>query len=125
MTARLLAAAVGAVFLFSGSTKVTGFAQWKTDARAQGLWSAVTYLLPAVELLLGGCLVVLAPNTVVLGAATVLLLVFTTYLVVMVLTGSTVPCACFGARFSRPPSWRHVLRNLALIAVLVLAAANV
>lgn len=125
MTSRLLAAVVGAVFLWSGSSKATGFGQWRADARAQGLWPLVTYVLPTLELVLGGCLLVLEPNTVVLGVATVLLLVFTTYLAVMVLTGSKVPCACFGARFSRPPSWRHVLRNLALIAVLVLAAANV
>ena len=125
MAARLLAAVVGVVFLWSGSSKATGFALWKADARAQGLWTSVTYVLPPLELVLGGCLVVLEPNTVVLGMATVLLLVFTTYLAVMVLTGSKVPCACFGARFSRPPSWRHVVRNLALIAALVLAAANV
>ncbi len=125
MTSRLLAAAVGVVFLFSGAGKVTGFAQWKVDARAQGLWRVVTYSLPPLELVLGACLVVLEPNTVVLGLATVLLVVFTVYLAVMVLTGSKVPCACFGARSSRPPSWRHVLRNLGLIAVLVSAAANV
>ena len=125
MAARLLAAVVGVVFLWSGSSKATGFARWKADARAQGLWPSVTHVLPPLELVLGGCLVVLEPNTVVLGMATVLLLVFTTYLAVMVLTGSKVPCACFGARFSRPPSWRHVVRNLALIAALVLAAANV
>ncbi len=123
MAARLLAAAVGAVFLFSGAGKATGFAQWRADARAQGLWPLVAYVLPVIELVLGGCLVVLEPSTVVLGSATVLLLVFTTYLSVMVLTGSTVPCACFGARFSRPPSWMHVLRNLALMAMLFAAAA--
>lgn len=125
MTARLLAALVGAVFLFSGASKTTGFAEWTSQARAQGLWKSVTYSLPVAELLLGGCLVVLEPNTIVLGLATVLLVVFTTYLTVMVLTGSTVPCACFGARFSRPPSWRDVGRNVLLLAVLVTAAACV
>ncbi len=123
MISRLLAALVGVVFLVSGAGKATGFAQWKADARSQGLWIPVTYSLPVIELVLGGCLVVLEPNTVVFGLATVLLVVFTTYLTVMVLTGSTVPCACFGARFSRPPSWRHVMRNIALLAAVATAAA--
>ena len=123
MVSRLLAALVGAVFLFSGAGKVTGFAQWKTEARAQSLWPVVTYALPVLELILGASLVVFEPNVVILGAATALLLVFTVYLAVMVISGSTVPCACFGARFSRPPSWRHVLRNLALMALLFLSAA--
>lgn len=123
MTSRLLAALVGSVFLWSGAAKTTGFAQWRSDARAQGLWPVVAYVLPLLELVLGGCLVVLDPGAVVLGAATVLLLVFTVYLAVMVMTGSSVPCACFGARFSRPPSWRHVLRNVALMAALFASAS--
>lgn len=123
MIPRILAAAVGVVFLYSGAMKVTDFEGWKADARAQALWPAVTFSLPAIELLLGGALVVLEPNAVVFGLATALLLIFTVFLAVMVMTGSTVPCACFGARFSRPPSWRHVLRNIGLMAMLFVAAA--
>ncbi len=123
MVSRILAAVVGVVFLYAGAMKVTGFEQWKADARAQGLWPAVAFVLPAAELILGGALVVLEPNAFVFGLATLLLLVFTTFLMVMVMTGSQVPCACFGARFSRPPSWRHVLRNLGLMGALFVSAA--
>ncbi len=123
MFARVLAAVVGAVILFAGATKATGFQQWKADARSQGLWPIVAYVLPGTELLLGALLIVLAPTPVVLGAATLLLLIFTAYLLVLVTSGSTVPCACFGARFSKAPSWRDVLRNVLLMGALFVAAA--
>ena len=123
MFARVLAAVVGAVIHFAGATKATGFQQWKADARSQGLWPIVAYVLPGTELLLGALLIVLAPTPVVLGAATLLLLIFTAYLLVLVTSGSTVPCACFGARFSKAPSWRDVLRNVLLMGALFVAAA--
>jgi uncharacterized membrane protein len=123
MFARVLAAVVGAVILFAGATKATDFQQWKADARSQGLWPIVAYVLPGIELLLGALLIVLAPTPVVFGAATLLLLIFTAYLLVLVASGSTVPCACFGARFSKAPSWRDVLRNVLLMGALFVAAA--
>lgn len=123
MLSRILAACVGVVILFAGATKATGFQQWKADARSQGLWPAIAYVVPGVELLLGALLIVLAPTPVVFGAATLLLLIFTVYLLVLVASGSTVPCACFGARFSKPPSWRDVLRNVLMLTALFVAAA--
>ena len=123
MISRLLAAVVGVIILFAGATKLTGFQQWKADARSQGLWPAIAYALPAVELLIGALLIVLSPTPVVLGLATLLVLVFTGYLVVLVASGSTVPCACFGAKFSRPPSGRDILRNCAMLIALFLSAA--
>ena len=120
---RLLAVAVGLVIVFAGASKATGFQQWKSDARSQGLWPAVAYALPAIELLLGALLVVLPPSPVILGLATLLVLIFTVYLVVLVASGSTVPCACFGAKFSRPPSARDILRNVAMLIALFASAA--
>jgi len=120
---RFLAAVVGLVIVFAGASKATGFQQWKSDARSQGLWPAVAYVLPAIELLLGALLIVLSPTPLVLGAATLLVLIFTVYLVVLVASGSTVPCACFGAKFSRPPSMRDILRNVVMLLALFASAA--
>ena len=120
---RFLAAIVGAVILFAGASKATGFQQWKADARSQGLWPAIAYGLPVVELVLGASLIVLSPTPFTLGAATLLVLVFTVYLVALVASGSTVPCACFGAKFSRPPSLRDIFRNVAMLVALFLSAA--
>ena len=120
---RLLAAAVGMIIMFAGATKATGFQQWKADARSQGLWPLIAYVLPAIELVLGASLIVLSPTPVTLGSATLLVLIFTVYLAVLVATGSTVPCACFGARFSRPPSMRDIVRNVAMLVALFASAA--
>jgi hypothetical protein len=52
-----------------------------------------------------------------------LLVVFTSFLALQVTIKSQVPCACFGAHVNRPPSWRDVVRNLGLIALMFTAAA--
>jgi hypothetical protein len=93
------------------------------DARAQHVWPIIATVLPPVELLLGALLVVLSPTPVVLGSATLLLLVFTAFLIAQIASKSTVPCACFGSKSKRPPSGRDVVRNLAMIALLFIAAA--
>lgn len=123
MISRLLAGLVGVVILFAGASKLTGFNQWKADARSQGLWPVVAYALPVIELIIGALLIVLAPTPLVLGLATLLVLIFTVYLVVLVASGSTVPCACFGAKFSRPPSGRDILRNCVMLIALFVSAA--
>ena len=79
--------------------------------------------LPVLELILGAALVVLKPAAMALGLATLLLVVFTSFLALQVSTKSQVPCACFGTRVNRPPSWRDVVRNLGLIALMFTAAA--
>lgn len=122
MLARLCAAVVGAVLAYAGANKVTAFAQWKSDAQNQNLPAVVALALPFLELILGAALVVLKPIPTTLGLATLVLLLFTVYLSAQVMGKSQVPCACFGARSVRPPSWRDVWRNLALIALLFASA---
>lgn len=113
---------MGAVLAYAGANKVTAFAQWKEDAHNQNLPVIVALLLPILELVLGAALVVLKPAPTVLGLATLVLVVFTVYLSAQVMGKSKVPCACFGTRSVRPPSWRDVMRNLALIALLFASA---
>jgi hypothetical protein len=123
ITARVCAAVVGATLALAGAGKFTSWNQWLSNARRQHLWKIVAISLPAIELLLGAALFVLKPTPIVLGLATLLLVVFTSFLAMQVLTKSQVPCACFGANVNRPPSWRDVMRNLALIALLFTSAA--
>lgn len=122
MIARLLAAGVGATLALAGAGKVTSWSQWRAMAQRQRLWTWVAVVIPPIELGLGAWLVAFEPSPVPLGIATCLLLVFTVFLAVSVRSGSLVPCACFGARSVRPPRWRDVARNAALILVLVVAA---
>jgi uncharacterized membrane-anchored protein len=121
--ARICAALVGAVLALAGASKVTSWAQWRTNAQQQHLWTSVAFVLPGLELVLGAALLVLKPAAMVLGLATLLLVVFTSFLALQVTTKSQVPCACFGAHVNRPPSWRDVVRNLGLIALMFAAAA--
>ena len=107
----------------AGASKVTSWNQWRANARHQHLWTAVAVGLPVLELVLGAALVVLKPAATVLGLATLLLVVFTSFLALQVTIKSQVPCACFGAHVNRPPSWRDVVRNLGLIALMFTAAA--
>ena len=76
---------------------------------------------PALVLQFAGAALLLAFSGAT-GAATLLLLVFTVFLVVSVAVGSTTPCACFGSVRRRPPGWRDVVRNLALMAALFASA---
>lgn len=123
MIARLCAAIVGSIIAVAGATKLTDFQQWRLDARAQHVWPFVALVLPPIELLLGALLIVLAPSALVLGSATLLLLVFTAFLLAQIASKSAVPCACFGSKSKRPPSLRDVLRNVAMMALLFVAAA--
>lgn len=124
MLARICAAIVGVVFCFAGAMKTTAWQQWRTDAARQRLWSPIAFFIPALELVLGSVLVVFSPSPTSLGLATLLLVVFTSFLTIQVVTKSTVPCACFGARSARAPAWRDVGRNGLLIALLFIAAAT-
>jgi hypothetical protein len=123
ITARVCAAVVGATLALAGAGKVLSWNQWLANARQQHLWKIVAVSLPILELVLGTELVVLKPAPLILGLATLLLVVFTSFLALQVLTKSQVPCACFGAHVNRPPSWRDVMRNLVLIALMFTSAA--
>ena len=120
---RLCAAVVGGALALAGASKITAWDQWKTNAARQHVWKIVAVTLPALELVLGAMLVVLKPSATALGLATLLLVVFTSFLALQVMTKSQVPCACFGSHVTRAPSWRDVARNLAMIALLFIAAS--
>lgn len=113
---------VGVVLAFAGAQKVVAWSAWRDAARRQGVWPAVAVVMPPVEMVVGAWLVAVDPAPLPMGLATLLLLVFTGFLIGQIRAGSQVPCACFGASSSRPPGARDVVRNLALITALVVAA---
>ena len=123
LLSRLCAAVVGVALALAGASKVTAWQQWKTNAARQHVWKIVAVILPVLELVLGAVLIVLRPSATALGLATLMLVVFTSFLALQVTTKSQVPCACFGSHVTRAPSWRDVLRNLAMIALLFISAS--
>lgn len=124
-SARVLAAAVGAVLSYAGARKLVDLRAWMRSARRQSVPSVVAATIPAAEIVLGAALVGRGPEIWSLAGSTVLLTVFTSFVVVQVLRGSVAPCACFGAATARPPRWLDVMRNLALIGLLTASAALV
>jgi hypothetical protein len=123
MAGRIAAALVGIIFLLAGASKTVNMTQWRANARAQGVWTPIAVAIPGVELVLGACLVVLPLSTLILGLSTALLLVFTAFVAAQIWVSSDVPCACFGNFSRRAPSWRDVVRNVVMMAVLFFAAA--
>jgi hypothetical protein len=111
---------LGAVFVASGALKVRD-AAWPASARAFGAPAWSVPALPWVELALG--VLVAAQFRWAAAGALVLLGAFTWLIVVHVVRGDDVPCACFGSPSSspRPVSWWHVVRNLVLAGLAVVA----
>lgn len=127
LMARVCAGIVGAVFAVAAAGKFISFREWIADARNQGVPRLVALCIPPLELVLGVALIAspagASTTAFVLGVSTTVLLVFTAFVAVSVATGRNTSCACFGARSRRVMSWRDVVRNLELIALLAISAA--
>lgn len=126
MVAAIAAVLVGAVFLVSAVTKLARPAQWRAQATELVLGSAsparTLDAVPVVEAVLGALLVVQWHRTLAALLAAGVLGVFTALLVVRLLQGRRPPCACFGSLSTKPIGWPSVARNLALIALALVAA---
>jgi Methylamine utilisation protein MauE len=116
------AIALGGVLLLSGALKVVGRPVWRAQAAELGVPRAVAAVVPFVELVLGGLLVVdvLRHDAAVLAG--LLLIGFTAFIVRLLRRGSRAPCACFGSLSRSELGWSAVVRNLVLIALAVVAA---
>ncbi len=121
MVARLAAYVLGAVFLFSAVTKLIDLRRWNTQSAALGVPVRYAMPVPFVELALGSLLVGRVAPGIVAWVAIGVLVVFTLFLVRRIRQGRRPPCACFGGFSSKPIGWSHVARNVAFMAVGVLA----
>jgi hypothetical protein len=75
-----------------------------------------------MEITVGALLCVHVARPVPALIACALLVAFTALLVVRLANGERPACACFGSWSARPLGWRHLVRNLVLIALTVVAA---
>ena len=112
---------VGVTLLGSGVLKQAS-RQWPAQAASLGVGALAARLVPLVEIVLGSMLVVGVARAVAAWAAVALLVAFTGFLVRRLRQGVRVPCACFGTLSARPVGPWSVVRNVALIAVAVVAA---
>ena len=112
---------LGAVFIAAGVLKL-GTPHWLNDARALGVGAAAARLVPVVEVVLGALVATGVGSPWSEVAVIALLVVFS----IVVLRASRLEqppvCACFGSLGRRPVGRGHLVRNLALIALGVIAA---
>ena len=124
LIARLAAIGIGAMFVVSGVYKLADGPAWPQQAADMGVSRPLALAVPWYELVLGAALITSLFSPWAEFVAVVTLLVFTLVIVRRLLDGSRPPCACFGSRSKRPLGRRHVIRNLALLAVALVAAVG-
>lgn len=117
----LASVALGLSFLVAGGSKVAAGDAWPDQARGMGAPVAVIPVLPWFEIVLGAVLVVQVARVTAAVVALFVLAAFTALIVRRLAQGQHPPCACFGAWSATPLGWSHVARNVALMAVAVVA----
>lgn len=115
---------LGAMFVVAGSYKIVDGPAWPKQAADLGVPRPLALVVPWFEVVLGAALVsgLLSPWVALTAVAT--LVVFTVVIAHRLLDGSRPPCACFGARSSRPLGPRHLVRNVVLLVVAVVAVVG-
>ena len=112
---------VGASFLLAGGAKIAAGPGWLAQASALGAPAMVVPFVPWLEIVVGAALCAQLARPVPAVVAAAMLVSFTTLLVVRLAQGKHPACACFGSWSAKPLSWRHLVRNAALLALAVLA----
>lgn len=108
---------VGAVMCVAGASKIAMARTWPDQARAMGAPAFVIPVVPWIEILLGAALVARLAPVVSGAAAIVVLMAFTVLILLNLHRGRRPVCACFGAWRSTPLGWKHVVRNVVLVAM--------
>ena len=108
---------LGAVFVVSAVSKISGPQQWRAQSVGLGVPRFVAAVVPFMELVVGALLVAQIARRVVAGVAVALLVGFTALLVVRLGQGRRPPCACFGAWSAKPIGWGNIARNAAFLAL--------
>jgi uncharacterized membrane protein YphA (DoxX/SURF4 family) len=113
---------VGLAFVAAGASKIAAGPTWPATAREMGAPEFSIAFVPWIELAVGASLVTRLARPWPALAAVVLLVAFTVLIVVRLSAGQRPSCACFGAWSAQPLGRIHVVRNLILIALALLAA---
>ena len=114
--------ALGVTFIVSAVLKIADRPSWIRAAADLGVSRPIARVVPWGELVLGVLLAFRVWSPWVDLIAVGVLLVFTGFIVIRLLDGSRTPCACFGGRSKRPLGAYHVIRNVGLIVLAVIAA---
>lgn len=115
---------LGVVFLAAGAAKLANHQRWSIEARELGVpgqLASLTPALPYVEIALGAALVAQIAPVVSASIALLLLAAFTMLIARVLAHGRRPSCACFGTWSARPLGRGHVVRNVVLMALALVA----
>jgi hypothetical protein len=113
---------LGAAFVVAGASKLSIGPVWTQQARDLGVPSWSIAATPWIEIVLGALLVTQFARRPVAVVAIGVLVVFTGLLGLRLAQGRRPPCACFGAWSAKPIGPGHLVRNVVLVAIGVIAA---
>ena len=112
---------LGLVFLVSGGSKIAAGQAWPDQARGLGAPPLVVPVLPWLEIVLGAVLVMQLAPVLAAAVALAVLVAFTALILRRLSEGEHPPCACFGAWSTKPLGRGHVVRNVGVMALGVVA----
>ena len=112
---------LGIAFVWAGALKLFLGPTWSKQAADMGVARPIALVVPYVEVVVGVLVAVQLFEPWPAVVALALLVAYTVLIVVRLLDGSRPPCACFGSRSTRPLGAYHVVRNLGLIALAIVA----
>lgn len=121
LASTIAAVIVGVAFVVAGGSKLAARDSWPTQARGLGAPTWTIGIVPWVELVVGALLIVQLARPVPAICAVVLLVIFTVLIARKLAAGEHPPCACFGAWSPAPIGRGHVVRNVALTLLAVVA----
>ncbi|MFN2460320.1 MAG: MauE/DoxX family redox-associated membrane protein [Candidatus Velthaea sp.] len=110
---------VGAVFVVAGASKIGHADVFAAQIAAFGILpravvAPMALVLPFLEVLLGGYLILGLFTRVAAWVAVLQLLVFAAAIATAVMQGRSLSCGCFGPNDTTVTSWPEVARDLAL-----------
>jgi uncharacterized membrane protein YphA (DoxX/SURF4 family) len=114
-------ALLGIAFVVAGASKLAARDEWPTQAVGLGTPFFLVPYVPWFELALGAALVVQLFKPVPQIVAIFVLLLYSALIAKRLSQGRRPPCACFGTWSAKPIGPEHLLRNLGLLALGLLA----
>lgn len=112
---------LGIAFVVAGASKLAARDAWPMEAVGLGTPFFLVPYVPWFELVLGAALIVQIFKPGPQLVAIVVLLLYSALIAKRLSQGRRPPCACFGAWSAKPIGPEHLLRNLGLLLLGVLA----
>jgi uncharacterized membrane protein YphA (DoxX/SURF4 family) len=123
----LLRVVLGAIFIVAGASKVGHAAEFAAQIAGfrllpQPVIAPLALLLPFLEILLGGYLILGLFTRAAAWIAVVLLALFDGAIASAVVRGLTVSCGCFGPNDRTVTTWAEVARDAVFVLLAVVVA---